>query len=62
MGVKYMSNGKGSIYPGVWKNDEGWGAYITIKGEQKHIGTFKIEENAAIAYLIAKSEAKLNDE
>lgn len=31
-----MSNGKGSIYPGVWKEDEGWGAYIRIKGEHKH--------------------------
>ena len=57
-----MSNGKGSNYPGVWREDDGWSAIIRIKGERIYLGTFKIEENAAITYLIAKSEAKLNDE
>ena len=33
-----MENGKGSIYPGVWKKRDEWGAYITIKGEQKYLG------------------------
>ncbi len=57
-----MVNSKGSEYHGVWKEGNMWSAYITIKGEQKKLGTFKIEENAAISYLIAKMEAKLNEE
>lgn len=57
-----MVNNKGSDYHGVWKAGKEWGAYITIKGEQKHLGNFKIEEHAAIAYLLAKCEAKLNNE
>ncbi|MDP2836368.1 MAG: hypothetical protein Q8N97_05245 [Methanobacteriaceae archaeon] len=56
-----MVNSKGSEYPGVYKEDEGWSAYITINGEQKCLGVFKIEENAAITYLVAKSEAKLKN-
>ena len=57
-----MGNGKGSIYPGVWKEGNKWSAYIRIKGENKNLGTFRIEEHAAIAYLLAKTEAKLNNE
>lgn len=57
-----MSNGKGSEYKGVWKQKDGWSAHIMVKGEKKYLGTYKIEEHAAIAYLLAKSEAKLNDE
>jgi hypothetical protein len=57
-----MEKDKGSIYHGVYKEDKGWGAYITIKGEEKYLGNFISEENAAIAYLIAKSEVKLKGE
>lgn len=35
------------------------GAYIRIKGKKKNLRLFKIEERAAIAYLLAKSEEKL---
>lgn len=38
-----MVNTKGSEYPGVYKEDEGWSTYITINGEQKCLGVFKIE-------------------
>ncbi|MDP3035686.1 MAG: hypothetical protein Q8M97_11370 [Methanobacteriaceae archaeon] len=54
-----MVNSKGSEYPGVWKEGEEWGSYIMIKGENIHLGDFKIEEHAAMAYLMAKSESKL---
>lgn len=57
-----MVNSKGSDYHGVWKKGEKWNAYITINGEEKHLGSFKIEEHAAIAYLLAKCEVKLNNE
>lgn len=38
-----MVNNKGSDYHGVWKAGKEWCAYITIKGEQKHLGNFKID-------------------
>lgn len=57
-----MGKGKQSKYPGVWKWKEGWNAWITIKGEDKLLGTFKLEEHAAIVYLLAKSEIKLKEE
>ena len=51
-GGRDMVNSKGSDYHGVWKAGNEWGAYITVKGEHKHLGNFKIEEHAAIAYLL----------
>lgn len=57
-----MGKGKQSKYPGVWKGNERWNAWITINGEDKLLGTFKLEEHAAIAYLLAKSEIKLKEE
>ena len=50
---------KGSKYPGVWKDGEKWSAIIDIDNEQLFLGTFKMEEHAAIAYLMAKAESKL---
>ena len=57
-----MASSKGSDYPGVWKKDGYWSAHITIKGKQKHLGRYKIEEHAAMAYILAKLEAKQIDE
>ncbi|WP_414469270.1 hypothetical protein [Methanobacterium sp. ACI-7] len=45
---------KGSKYQGVWKDGDRWNAFIDINGEQFHPGTFILEENAAIAYLMQK--------
>lgn len=44
-----------SRFSGVtWcKNDKIWRAKISINGKQKHLGTFKIEEDAHEAYLQA---------
>ena len=41
-----------SKYKGVryHRRDNVWHAYITIKGKQKHLGTFKSEKDAAQAY------------
>jgi len=55
----YSTNGKNrnakkngsSIYLGVHLNRrKDWIAAININGKQTHIGSFKIEENAALAY------------
>lgn len=57
-----MASSKGSDYPGVWKVDGGFSAHIMVKGEKKYLGTYKIEEHAAMAYILAKLEAKLNEQ
>jgi hypothetical protein len=39
-----------SRYKGVSRVNEGWTAKIQYEGRKKHLGTFSIEEEAAVAY------------
>ncbi len=53
---------KDSKYPGVTRKGDKWAAYITMDGVEVLLGNFISEEHAAMAYLIAKMEMKLQKE
>jgi len=52
----YSQNGANMIrefkwgYRGVWKNGNGWGARITIRGKRIQLGTFEHKLDAAMAW------------